>query len=128
MPKVDGDPDDAEVSVLYFGKSMGGNLNANLQRWAGQFGKAAADGKLTEQVAGELGLTVFDIQGTLQPRRGTGPRAPKPGFAMVGVVVKTKATGNYFFKLVGPERTVFGARPKFLSLVEGIREVPPKAE
>lgn len=128
VPKLEGDAEDAEVGVFYFGKAMGGNLNANLQRWAGQFGKALADGKTTEKTLGEVGLTIFEIQGTFQSGRPMGPKTPKPGYAMVGVVVKTNATGNYFFKLTGPEKTVLSARAKFLSMCEGIREVPIAAK
>ena len=36
IPKVEGDRDDAELVVYFFG-GAGGGVNANLERWSGQF-------------------------------------------------------------------------------------------
>ena len=35
LPRVPGDPEDAELVVFYFG-GAGGSVDANLQRWIGQ--------------------------------------------------------------------------------------------
>ena len=36
IPKAEGDKDDAELVVYFFG-GAGGGVNANLERWSGQF-------------------------------------------------------------------------------------------
>src|SRR5271166_1538547 len=37
VPRVDGDKEDAELVVFYFGPGSGGSTADNLKRWKGQF-------------------------------------------------------------------------------------------
>ena len=111
LPRVPGDPEDAELVVFYFGGS-GGSVEANLQRWIGQMEQP--DGRSSFEVASTtafeangLAVTVLDVPGiyvaAVSPESAT--RLSRPNFRLLAAVVETPV-GPYFFKLTGPDRTV----------------------
>lgn len=116
VPRAAGDADDAELTVM----QAGGSLDANIDRWAGQFGD---DGKrtlkrATKQIAG-LDVTTVEIEGTYDGgmRREAGPMK---GAALLGAIVATPG-GAHFFKMVGPARSVKAARQELEELVASLR-------
>ena len=111
LPRAPGDGEDAQLIVYYFGGS-GGSVDANIQRWIGQFEQA--DGKPSSAVAKKEsrkvnGLTVslVDLSGTYTAEMAPGSAAHnnKPRFRMRAGVVETPS-GPYFIKLTGPEQTI----------------------
>src|SRR6187551_3319581 len=69
LPKVDGDKDDATVTLYYFG-TTGGTVQANIDRWISQM--TQPDGKPTKDLArtatmtstSGLKISTFDVAGT----------------------------------------------------------------
>src|SRR5690242_1429403 len=60
-------PDSAEIVVFFFGASMGGNVDANLTRWRGQFSNGdtkPAYERVTRDSSGKFPLTVAEYSGT----------------------------------------------------------------
>ena len=110
VPRVAGDPEDAEVIVYFFGGS-GGSVDANIERWVGQFqtpgGRSVPTPKRTTSTSGSLTVTAIDVGGTYiaQVRPGSDERFNKPDFRMWAAVVETPK-GPYFVKLTGPKQTV----------------------
>ena len=122
VPKAAGDAEDGELGVFYFGPTLGGNKAANFKRWALQMNSTVEAAKKSEKKVGKIQLDILDIEdGTFNAGRPMGPKTKKEGYGLVGVIVGT-STGNYFFKLTGPKKTVAAARPDFMKLVEGITE------
>ncbi len=126
LPKADGDAEDAELVVFYFGGG-GGTVEANLERWTNQMlqpdGRASADvATTTSFLVDELPVTMLDVPGTFsaEVRPGSGMRYHKPGFRMTAAVVETPA-GPYFFKLTGPHRTVERWTDPFAALLGSVR-------
>src|SRR5262245_46072863 len=119
VPKVPGDPEDAEVIVYYFGGS-GGSVDANLQRWTTQFQSGKDPVKTTSTVNG-LQLTSLDVSGTYvaELRPGSTERHNKPGFRMRATVVETPK-GPYFIKLTGPAATVAKAGTAFDQFLQSL--------
>jgi hypothetical protein len=111
LPHADGDAEDAQLIVYYFG-GQGGSVDANMQRWVGQMqqpnGKpsSAVATKQTRTVNG-LAVTLIDVSGTYvaEMAPGAAARHHKPRFRLRAGVVET-ANGPYFIKLTGPEKTV----------------------
>jgi hypothetical protein len=110
VPRVAGDPEDAEVVVFFFGGG-GGSVDANIERWVGQFrtatgGPVPAPKRLTSST-GKLSVTAIDVSGTYvaEVKPGAGERLNKPNFRMRAAVVETPK-GPYFVKFTGPEKTV----------------------
>jgi hypothetical protein len=124
VPRAPGDAEDAEVIVYFFG-GTGGSVDANVQRWIGQFDRpkdAAADGNRTTFSVGHLKVTTVDVSGTYiaEVRPGSAERHNKPNYRMRAAVVETPK-GPYFVKLTGPTGTVGAAMPAFDAFIRTLR-------
>jgi hypothetical protein len=126
LPRVAGDPEDAELAVFFFGGS-GGGVAANIDRWIGQFqkpdGSPAADvAKTSRRVSQGIPLTVVDVAGTYVAGMGSmlADAKPKASFRMLAAVAESGG-GPWFFKLIGPAKTVArweGSFQAFLDTIE----------
>ncbi len=111
IPKVEGDKDDAELVVYFFG-GAGGGVNANLERWSGQFQPGGKKQKIYKGESKQGEYYLLDITGVYN--KPIGPPInrqtnPTPGYQMLAVVLMVKDKGNYFLKLTGPQKTVASA-------------------
>jgi hypothetical protein len=116
IPKVAGDADDAELTV----SAAAGGVDANIKRWAGQFGNAEA--KTEPRRPNGLKVTVVEIKGTYASGGGMmgGPSTPKEKYMLVGAVVDG-GERQHFFKMTGPEKTVTAAKKDFDAFVASFR-------
>lgn len=124
VPRAQGDPEDAEVVIFYFGGG-GGSVDANIQRWIGQFEQApgsSKDANRTSFNVGSLKVTTVDVSGTYvaETRPGSGTRLNKPNFRMRAAVVETPK-GPYFVKFTGPAATVKQSMPSFEQFLKSLR-------
>jgi hypothetical protein len=113
VTKVEGDPEDAEMSVT----QVGGTVDANIKRWEGQF-EGGGPAKLSDKEVAGLKVTIVEISGTFKgggPMMG-GDSTPKDNWALLGAIVHTQPAA-YFFKMTGPLKTVESARGDFDGLV-----------
>ena len=127
IPAEEGDGEDAECAVFYFGPGQGGTVEANIQRWYTQFeqpdGRPSSDvARLREDDINGIKVIVIDLPGTYLS--SVGPMSPekvkKPDFRMLGVIIEGPE-GPVFFKLTGPEKTVARAEEEFESLVMSVK-------
>src|SRR5205807_202691 len=67
LPKVEGDPEDAEIAIFYF-KGGSGSVDANLKRQLAKFkpaeGKAEPENKVDKSKVGKVEATYQDVKGT----------------------------------------------------------------
>jgi hypothetical protein len=112
LPKADGDNEDAELVLYYFGASQGGTADANIDRWISQIQQA--DGSLSKDKSKTESLTVngmkittVDVSGRYNAEMapGSGKFYDNANYRLRAAVIET-AKGNYFVKLVGPAKTV----------------------
>ncbi len=112
IPAAEGDSEPGELVVFYFGAQGGGGVDANIQRWVGQFDASGRKSKVTTGES-ELGKYVFvDITGTYNKSVGPPIRQQTkamPGSRMLSVILRVAQGGNYFVRLTGPEQTVTDA-------------------
>lgn len=121
-----GDTEPGECALFHF-PGQGGSVEANLQRWYGQFQQP--DGASTEQRAhvesfqtNGLPVTFVEVTGTYTASMGPmSGGAPKPGYAMVAGVVDTDA-GPWFLKCVGPEATMEEVSPGMQALLRTVHQ------
>lgn len=120
--QADGKSGPVEIAVFYFGPGDGGGVDANIDRWVGQFQDLPKDAaKRSENKVGEL--TVHDVRvekGTFASGMPGGPAKSEEGWGMHAAVVETPA-GNYFFKMIGPAATVTEQEANFTSLLQSLR-------
>ncbi len=117
IPKVEGDADDAELSIFNFGGG-GGEVGANITRWLGQFDGAGRTSKVTKGMAGENEYYFVDISGTFKkPKPGSPPfrqeTVAAEGYRMLGVILVIKDKGVYYLKLAGPKKTIKAAEAEY---------------
>jgi len=121
IARADGDGEDAELVLFYFGKGKGGGTQENLDRWYGQFtqpdGRPSRDAAvITIRTVNGLRVTSVDLAGTYRGQMGGGEAAPKPGSRMFAAVVEGD-DGPWFFRTVGPAGTVARAKADFDALL-----------
>ena len=107
----------------------GGTVQANIDRWYGQFAQPDGSETKTKATTKKLELagckvTFVDIPGTYKDSPG-GPFAggrtiERPDYRMLAAIVETADRGNYFLKFYGPAKTVAAHADGFRTMVEGM--------
>ncbi len=123
VPATAGDSDNAECAVFYFGQGQGGGVQANIDRWLGQFQeKPARPPAAKKQTIAGLNVTTIEYGGTFLAGGPMQPnKTPKPGYSLVGAIVEAPE-GNVFFKLTGPAKTVKASRAAFDKMLASIKK------
>lgn len=112
----------AELAVFYFGQSMGGDIQMNIQRWKSQFASLAEE-KSEKKVSHGIPVTEVYLRGKYQQTAGPmmAPQGePKDNYAVLGAIVEAPQ-GLVFLKMTGPEAAIAAARPGFEQLVGSIQ-------
>jgi hypothetical protein len=122
VPAVPGDAEGAECAVYYFGAGQGGGVDANLERWIGQFQPATKSKRSTKKVNG-IAVSLADVSGTYTAHGGSmsQPQGDKPGWRLLGAIAEGPE-GAAFFKLAGPAKTVAAASRSFEALVGSLKQ------
>lgn len=130
IPKADGDREDAELVIYYFGAGGGGGAEANIDRWISQMqqpdGKSsAAIAKRVTRVTHELNVSMVDVPGTYvaEMSPGAAEHYNKPNFRLRAAVVETPK-GSYYIKMTGPAKTMAAAGPAYDSFMSSLHFVP----
>jgi hypothetical protein len=126
VPHTEGDAEDGELVLFYFGEGKGGSADQNLDRWTGQF--TQPDGKPSKEAAvvvirtvNGLKETSLDVAGAYQPAQmgGAGGDA-KSGWRLLAAVIEGPG-GPWFWRLTGPDATVKAAKPQFDALLTSLQ-------
>jgi hypothetical protein len=114
IPRQGGDTEDGEMSV----SEVGGSLEANVERWRGQFQEKPEPVLLKKEAAG-LEVTTVEMGGTFADSMRGGPA--KPGTKLLGAIVKVPGADSLvFFKAWGPQRTMEEWKPSFEEFVASL--------
>lgn len=124
LPVVEGDPDDANLVLTFLTGSAGG-VDANLDRWQSQFTTAegqplpaAAVTRSKREVNG-LQVATAEMVGRFTDAM-TGRTAATTGdYRLLGAVVTTPG-GVYFFKAIGPDKSMQAQRAEFEKLISSL--------
>ena len=126
---VPGAGGDGECAVYYFGPGQGGGIEANIQRWLGQFLGAdgrplqAADAKRAERTVNGIAVTVLDVAGTylFKPFPMARQAVEKPGYRMLAAIA-AGPDAPIFFKLTAPAKTAAAAEAAFHGMIDSLRK------
>ena len=110
----------ADLIVSVFKEGDGGPIDANIERWRGQFrnGEEIATAKSSKGEVQGMTLTHVEIEGDYM---SMGAPAPKSGYMQLAAIVEAPGR-NVFFRLTGPKSTVEANRALFDALIAGLRE------
>ncbi len=124
LPRVTDDAEDAELAVY---NRIGGTVEQNIERWIGQFTQPdGAPTKGQEQTkdfrVNELAVTLLYVSGIYNTRGATmtGSLVKKPDFSLLAAIVTTPA-GAYYFKAVGPRKTLQSWARSFDELTQSLK-------
>lgn len=117
--KVGKEPATAEVIFFHFGPGGGGDVQANVDRWLGQFQepKDQIHSKVEKNELGGKQVTFVQAEGTYLSGQPGGPKTPQPGSMLAGAILDSKE-GNVFIRMVGPKAVVEQAQPAFRKMIE----------
>ena len=111
-----GDAEPGEVAVFYFGPGQGGGVQANIDRWIGQFPAKTGAPKTSKSTVAGMGVTMIDVSGTYG---ASSDKVDKPGYRMLGAIVEAPQ-GAVFFKFTGPAKTVAAHEAPFQGMIKAI--------
>ena len=119
VPAASGDTASSECVVYFFGAGQGGSVDANIERWKGQFtnaGKPAA-AVVAKRTAHGIAMRTIDVAGEYSGLGGPiAASKPVPGYRLLGAIVEGPG-GNIFIKFTGPAKTVAANKAKYDALL-----------
>jgi hypothetical protein len=120
--KVDGADGAAEVVFFHFGKGQGGSVQANVDRWFGQFAepKEQLNAKTEKKTVDGREITYVTAEGTYLSGPPFGQKTPLKNQALVGAIIQND-DGDVFVKMTGPKTTTDKAEAAFEKLVESAK-------
>ncbi|MEQ1891559.1 MAG: hypothetical protein ABL998_03365 [Planctomycetota bacterium] len=120
-----GDPE-ASCYVTFL-PGGGGGLEPNVNRWIGQFGGEPLSGEEIAALPTHAMLgrdaTLVEVQGNFGGMDG----APRPGFALLGLIL-SDPSGGIFLKFTAPAARVAAERTNFFALASSLRLDQGEAE
>ena len=117
-PEGTGDKGQAVITVFHFGPGEGGGVQANVDRWFGQFGgdRDAIGAATAKETIGTVPVTFVRARGTFQSGMPGGPTTPLENQALLGAILESPA-GDVYVKMTGPAPTVESAEPAFAAMI-----------
>ena len=127
VPGPGGESNRAECALYYLGPHQGGGVEANVERWLGEFENATPALQSGGEVAG-MAVSRLEVSGTYVAHGGPdmGAIGRHADWKLIAAIVEGPA-GPVFIKLTGPLRTVDGARKDFEALIGGMKRKPASA-
>jgi hypothetical protein len=102
LPRAEGDDTDGRLTI----STAGGTVEANIDRWKGQFDPQPQDASQQEIDATGLKITIVDYSGDFNDQRGPfAPAVKRPGYRMIAAVIPSDGQ-LHFIKATGPQKTI----------------------
>jgi hypothetical protein len=120
IPAAPGDGEEAECAVFM---NIGGGVQANIDRWVGQFEKTDGAPNQKMELINGLSVTTVEVSGTF---KGGGAMmgqssGPKASYRLLGAIAQAP-DGEVFFKLTGPAKTVAAAQGEFQAMLKSLKK------
>jgi hypothetical protein len=116
----------AEVIVYYFGESGAGSVQANIDRWVGQFtqpdGSPSKDAAKVEKAtfAGQE-ASIISVSGHYAARAMPGGEAVDKADQTLMAAIVPSPKGPYYFRLIGDRAAVAAQSGKFRELLDSLK-------
>ena len=116
---IPGPGGDGHLAVFFFGVGGGGEVDANLDRWAAQ---VQHEGEPKREVLEANGyrITTIEVSGTILPSGMGGAQEPQPDSVLYGAVVEGTG-GPWVFQATGPRATMEAQKDAFMGMLKSVR-------
>lgn len=102
LPRAEGDDADGRLTI----STAGGSVEANIDRWKGQFQPQPKSMSQEDIDVAGLKATIVDLSGDFYDQRGPfGPGELRPSYRMIAAVVPVGGQ-LHFIKATGPQKTI----------------------
>ena len=115
LPRASRDQDDGELLLVRI-DAPNYDLVAS---WYGEFGQVDARPAPSRRTVHGLTVETVDLQGTYKPAMGPMEHVSRPGWRLLGAVVRGEGP-PWYVRAVGPAATIEKARPGFEALVGSV--------
>ncbi len=121
VPAAAGDSEPGEMAIFYFGQGQGGTVEANVQRWIGQFQNTTGPALRSTQKINGFGVTIIELAGAylFSPTPMSPEKTLKPGYKMLGAIVEAP-DGPVFFKFTAPVKTIAANESVFQTMLKSV--------
>jgi hypothetical protein len=111
IPTAEGD----ETAPVFYVSTAGGGVEANIKRWIDEYEDQAGEPKKEKIEANGIKVSTVDVGGTFKGGPGGGPK--RKDYRTLGAVVEMPGADTlYFFKMLGPTKSVSAQRDAFIKL------------
>ena len=105
-------------------KNIGGTINNNLERWAGQFGYKLLDQdvKITTDNINGIDFHIISVLGTYTNTMAFRQKdsGPKKDYRLLGAIANTP-DGLYYFKMIGPDNIIQNQIEEFSYFIQSLK-------
>lgn len=102
LPRAQGDSQDGRLTL----STAGGSVEANINRWYGQFGGRPEKANQEKFDVNGLSVTFIDLTGEFDDKKGPfAPGVKRPDYRMIGAIIPF-GDQSHFVKAVGPKKTM----------------------
>ncbi len=118
LPRAEGDDADGRLTV----STAGGSVEANLERWKGQFDPLKEETPQENVDVGGMNVTIVDYSGDFNDARG--PFAPpvlRADYRMIAAIVPV-AGQLHFIKVTGPQQTIAAHADAIHTFIRSVRQ------
>ncbi len=120
IPKVDGDEQNGRITF----SQVGGSIDANLDRWIGQFKADSEDGiKKASKTIGGKKVQLLNLTGTFADGGGRafGPKTERENYKLIGAAIEIEGGGNVYIKAYGPAKTMEANKKHIEKLIANMK-------
>ncbi len=120
LPHAEGDDADGRLTI----STAGGTMQANIDRWKGQFGPQAKQTPQEEIDVSGMKVTLVDLSGNFNDQRGPfAPAVERPGYRMIAAIVPVQGQ-LHFIKATGPEKTIASHADQIHEFIRSVKLKP----
>ncbi|NLX98364.1 MAG: hypothetical protein GXY83_19575 [Rhodopirellula sp.] len=117
LPKAEGDVADGRLTI----SQAGGSVEANIERWRGQFPPKPENEVVEELEADGKKITVVDLSGNYMDSRGPMfPAEERADYRMLAAIIP-EGEQSYFIKAYGPKKTMEQHADGFRAFIRSIK-------
>jgi hypothetical protein len=118
LSRAEGDNQDGRLTL----STSGGSMEANIDRWKGQFGGKPEKSNQEQMVVNGISVTVVDFSGDFDDQRGPfAPPVKRSDFRMIAAIIPV-GPQLYFVKAVGPKKTMEIHAEEIKAFVQSVKK------